>query len=86
MVSALVKVTKGEVEQRGHMSLVVAYTFFYALGTAILLWPEKMAFLGNRWRYRYEPELSDDGLVMELLGGVIVICMAVVTLFLPLAG
>ena len=86
LVSALVKVAKGEVEQRGHMSLVVAYTFFYALGTAILLWPEKMAFLGNRWRYRYEPELSDDGLVMELLGGVIVICMAVVTLFLPLAG
>ena len=86
LVSALVKVAKGEVEQRGHLSLAVAYTFFYVLGAAVLLWPEKMAFLGNRWRYRYEPELSDEGFVMELLGGVIIICMAVVTLFLPLAG
>lgn len=86
LVQALVKVTEGRVGHRGHLTLVAAYIFFYALGTATLLWPEKMAFLGNRWRYRYEPELSDDGLVMEMIGGVIIICMAVVMLFLPLAG
>ena len=86
LVQALVKVAEGDVEQRGHLSLAAAYTLFYALGTAILLWPEKMAFLGNRWRYRFNPELSDEGLVMEMLGGVIIICMAVVILFLPLAG
>ena len=86
LLQALLKVAEGKVEQRGHLSLAVAYIFFYALGTAILLWPEKMAFLGSRWRYRSEPELSDDGLVMEMIGGVIVICMAIVTMFLPLAG
>ena len=86
LLQALVKVAEGEVEQRGHLSLAAAYIFFYALGTAVLLWPEKMAFLGNRWRFRYEPELSDEGLVMEMLGGVVIIGMAVVTLFLPLAG
>ena len=86
LLQALVKVAEGKVEQRGHMSLAIAYTFFYALGTAVLLWPQKMAFLGNRWRYRSEPELSDEGLVMEMLGGVVIIGMAVVTLFLPLAG
>ena len=86
LLQALVKVAEGKVEQRGHLSLAAAYILFYALGTAILLWPEKMAFLGNRWRFRYEPELSDEGLVMEMLGGVIIIGMAVVILFLPLAG
>ena len=86
LLQALVRVAEGKTEQRGHLSLVAAYIFFYALGTAILLWPEKMAFLGNRWRYRSEPELSDEGLVMEMLGGVIIIGMAVVILFLPLAG
>lgn len=86
LAQALVKVAEGEVEQRGHLSLVVAYIFFYVLGTAVLLWPQKMAFLGNRWRYRSEPELSDEGLVMEMIGGVVIIGMAVVTLFLPLAG
>ena len=86
LAQALVKVAEGEVEQRGHLSLAVAYIFFYALGTAVLLWPQKMAFLGNRWRYRSEPELSDEGLVMEMIGGVVIIGMAVVTLFLPLAG
>ena len=86
LVQALVKVAEGKVEQRGHLSLVAVYIFFYALGTAILLWPQKMAFLGNRWRYRSEPELSDEGLIMEMLGGVIIICMAVVILFLPLTG
>ena len=86
LLQALVKVAEGEVEQRGHLSLAAAYILFYALGTAILLWPQKMAFLGNRWRYRSEPELSDEGLVMEMLGGVVIIGMAVVILFLPLAG
>lgn len=86
LAQALVKVAEGEVEQRGHLSLAVAYIFFYALGAAVILWPQKMAFLGNRWRYRSEPELSDEGLVMEMIGGVVIIGMAVVTLFLPLAG
>ena len=86
LAQALVQVAEGKVEQRGHLSLAVVYTLFYALGTAILLWPEKMAFLGNRWRYRYEPELSDEGLVMEMIGGVIILCVAVVLLFAPLAG
>ena len=86
LLQALVKVAEGKVEQRGHLSLAAVYILFYALGTAILLWPEKMAFLGNRWRFRYEPELSDEGLVMEMLGGVVIIGMAVVMMFLPLAG
>lgn len=86
LVQAMVRVAEGKVEQRGHLSLVAAYILFYALGTAILLWPEKMAFWGNRWRYRYEPELSDEGLIMEMFGGVVIICMAVVMMFLPLAG
>jgi len=85
LAQALVKVSEGKVEQRGHLSLIAAYILFYTFGTAILLWPQKMAFLGNRWRYRSEPELSDEGLAMEMIGGVVVIGIAVVTMFLPLA-
>ena len=86
LVRALVQIAESEVEQRGHLSFVVLYIIFYALGAATLLWPEKMAFLGHRWRYYSEPELSDAGLMMELIGGVIIIVMSVILLFQPLVG
>ncbi len=32
--------------------------------------PNKLAFLGEKWRYKDEPELSDAGEHMAFLGGI----------------
>jgi len=79
----LVSLASSKPEHRGEAWIVVLYILFYALGAATILWPEKLAFLGHRWRFATEPELSDAGLAMELLGGVIIIIMSIVMLFAP---
>ena len=79
----LVSLASSKPEHRGEAWIVVLYILLYALGAATILWPEKLAFLGHRWRFASEPELSDAGLAMELLGGVIIIIMSIVMLFAP---
>ncbi|MBQ1946248.1 MAG: hypothetical protein II343_04885 [Clostridia bacterium] len=71
------------VESRGHAIAFFA-SLLYFLGAAQFLWPEQMAFLGSRWQYRYEPELSDAGLAMTKFSAVFIMLISILPLFLPL--
>ena len=70
-------------QYRGH-GVVFFASLLYFLGLAQYLWPEQMAFLGSRWQYRYEPELSDSGLFMARFGGILIMIVFAGLLFLPL--
>ena len=74
---------EGRVESRGSAWIALAYAVFYWLGAATLLWPEKLAFFGSRWRFYSEPELSDAGLMAEYFSGVVIMITSVAVLFLP---
>ena len=74
---------KERVESRGE-AVVFFLSRVYFLGVSQLLWPEEMAFFGSRWQYRYEPELSDAGLMMSRISAVIIMIFGAVVLYLPL--
>jgi len=80
----LVDVTQNKAARRGHMLAFVLYIFLYLFGLCMLKWPEQMAFLGSRWQYRYEPELSDAGLLSMQISAFLLIAAGVVLLFVPL--
>lgn len=80
----LIRMAEEEPASRGSMMAVVLYVVLYAVGAAGFLWPEKVAFLGTRWRFRHEPELSEAGLFAELLGAAVVLGCAVIMLFAPI--
>lgn len=84
LAHALVNMADAEPETRGDWQLALVYTAIYALGAALFLWPEKLAFFGERWRYQTEPELSDAGILMEKLGGVLLMGLGVIMMFYPL--
>lgn len=75
---------RGKSEARGEPAAIVLYAVFYLLGAVSFLFPEKTAFLGQRWRYKNEPELSDSGRFAVLAGSVIVMGMGVVLMFMGL--
>ncbi len=82
-ISLLLRTVNGNISARGHF-VCFLMSLFYLLGLAQFLFPEEMAFFGSRWQYRYEPELSDAGLFMAQLGGILVMFLGAVMLFLPL--
>ena len=84
LVGLLMDMAEGRAEPRGIAWAALLYAVVYWIGAATLLWPEQMAFLGSRWRYSSEPELSDEGLIFECLGGAIAMIGSIVLLFMPL--
>jgi len=80
----LMDTAEGRTELRGIAWIALLYAAVYWLGAATILWPEQMAFFGSRWRYRTDPELSDDGLIFQTLGGYICIVGSLALLFMPL--
>lgn len=83
VAGALIRMMTQPPAVRGHWVVSLIYAALYMMGAAVYLWPEKMAFLGSRWRYQTEPELSDDGIVMEKAGGVLMMAGAIFVLFYP---
>lgn len=73
---------KDRVQSRGHF-VCFLMSLLYLLGLLIFLFPEETTFFGSRWQYRYEPELSDAGLFMAKLSGIIIMVMGAAMLFLP---
>lgn len=69
-------------EPYGHIGLVLAGALLYTLGAATLLFPEEMHFFGSRWKYAHA-ELSDDGRMMQQLGGVVGMLCSIVIMYLP---
>lgn len=81
LFNLMLSIAEGEVERRGHPALLALYTFVYATGALGFLFPEKMAFFGSRWKFKNEPELSDDGLLMTQIGNLAVMALSVFILF-----
>lgn len=79
----LLNAVHDNVSARGHFACFLL-SLLYLLGLLQFLFPEETAFFGHRWQYRYEPELSDSGLFMAQLGGVIIMVMGAALLYLPL--
>ena len=78
----LFQMYEGICERKGHFMLLVMGTLMYALGVSSVLWPEKVHFMGNRWRYSHA-ELSDEGIAMQKLSGFVCIVISGVMLYLP---
>ena len=68
--NALCRIAWGDLEQRGHVSLLFVGGLLYALGAVTFLFPNEAHFFLRRWAYQ-NAELSETGLFMEKAGGVV---------------
>ena len=50
---------------------------FYGLGVGSFLEPNKFFFLGGRWRYRGDPELSPEGELSVRFAAALFLCFGV---------
>ncbi|MBR6767011.1 MAG: hypothetical protein IKM02_03585 [Clostridia bacterium] len=69
--------------QRGSFTCIFMFLLFYCLGGVQFVWPEETAFFGSRWRYRNEPELSDEGLMSVQFSAVVLMIISAFMLFIP---
>ena len=67
-------------ETRGIWYLQVLGIILYILGIVTVLYPNEVHFFLTRWKYDY-PELSESGLLMERIGGVIESLIGIVFMF-----
>lgn len=72
-----------QIEQRGSLLLVLLGLFVYVTGALSILYPEKMALLGGRWRFAYA-ELSDAGRAAQKFSGWVCILLSPIVMYLPL--
>jgi len=79
----LCRMDRKELEPFGSGWMLLLGAVIYVLGMLNILYPEQMYFLGNRWRYR-NAELSDAGYMMQFFGGIVLLILGVIVLFLPL--
>lgn len=68
---------------RGHAACLFMFLLFYCLGAAQWLWPEDVTFFGSRWKFKGDPELSDEGLMFTRFGAACVMIVGIVMLFIP---
>lgn len=79
----LQKMAAGSADNRGHITCLGLFLLFYCLGAVQWLWPEEVTFFGSRWKFRGEPELSDEGLLAVRTGAVIIMIVGIIMLFIP---
>ena len=70
-------------EQWGPLWFPLMMGVVYALGVVQILWPEETYFFLSRWRYTHA-ELSEDGLIVQKLGGWVALIGAVALMYGPL--
>jgi len=70
-------------EQWGPLWFPLFTALIYFFGVAHILWPEECYFFLSRWRYSHA-ELSDDGLLMQRLGGWVAVISTAVLMYGPL--
>lgn len=80
---ALCRMDRNELVPFGSGWVMLLGAAIYIFGMLNILYPEKMHFLGNRWRYE-NAELSDAGYMMQVFGGIVLLIFGVIGLFLPL--
>ena len=83
MVSFMLSIAEKKVEYRGSAAAIALSCCVYLIGAASFLLPEHAAFFGSRWRFKNEPELSDEGLMAVQAGNIIVMLLAIAALFIP---
>ncbi len=83
LAKGLCRMDQRKTEPFGSIALVALGVFMYAIGMLSVLFPEKMAMLGERWKYD-SYELSDAGLISARLGGVVAMIGGVAIMYLPL--
>ena len=70
-------------EQWGPLWFPLMMGVVYALGAVQILWPEETYFFLSRWRYNHA-ELSEDGLMVQKLGGWVALIGSVALMYGPL--
>ena len=82
----LLQIGKGASEARGEAMATSIFSFvlLYTLGAAMMIAPEKMAFLGSRWQYKNEPELSEAGISAMYISGGVMAILGIIMLFVGL--
>lgn len=70
-------------EQWGPLWFPLMMGVVYVLGVVQILWPEETYFFLSRWRYTHA-ELSEDGLVVQKLGGWVALIGSVALMYGPL--
>lgn len=73
----LCRIVFGEEEQISRWYINLLGLIFYVLGILFILFPEKSAFYGTRWRYRRSPELSGEGIASMRIAGVIAMLIGI---------
>lgn len=74
---ALYRIYSGQLETISQAGVSFFGLLIYILGIVNILYPEEIHFLFNRWRYR-SPELSDEGILVESIGGAVICVMGVI--------
>ena len=80
----LMRIAEGEIERRSEtMDMQVFLSvLLYGAGALQLFLPQELAFFGARWRFKNEPELSESGRAAMLIGGGVIMVIAVIMLFI----
>lgn len=68
-------------EYRGNVGSFLMYILFFGMGAVQLILPEDTAFFGARWRFKNDPELSDEGRGAVMIGGAVMMVVGIIMLF-----
>jgi len=68
--NALCRIAWSDLEQRGDIFLLLIGGLLYALGAVSFLCPNEAHFFLRRWAYQ-KAELSESGILMEKIGGIL---------------
>ena len=79
----LQEISEGNADFRGDFTCIFLFLLFYCLGAVQFIWPQETAFFGSRWRFRDDPELSDEGLLAVKSGAVVIMIISAFILFIP---
>ena len=79
----LCKMDRKELVPFGSVWVMLLGAAIYGFGMLNILYPEKMHFLGSRWRYE-NAELSDAGYAAQVFGGAAFLIIGAAFLYLPL--
>lgn len=80
----LLRIAQGDLERRSEtMDMQIFLSvLLYGAGAVQFFLPQEMAFFGSRWRFKNEPELSESGRAAMLIGGGVVMVIAIIMLFI----
>ena len=76
--TAIAQIVYRDTTSRMHWASIIVGWVCFALGAVAIVNPNFSAFFLERWKYDQEPELSDIGVWIERIGGVICIVIGIV--------